>query len=168
MIEYASQNQTQYLSRYLKKNLRFLQEVAAAGWRVWSGNAGDGGQPCQQEAGHVGNHSWRKGRGFPFEALIFFTLSYDLTVRHLPLPQRLPPFETFSQGPTLQFILRWTGDASGKSTAPVAKPLATRNSDSCGPMETRTSNHRAALMSKNKPTTGVKGDSSRITSWCAS
>uniref|UniRef100_A0A4W6FT26 SUZ12 polycomb repressive complex 2 subunit b n=1 Tax=Lates calcarifer TaxID=8187 RepID=A0A4W6FT26_LATCA len=47
--------------------------------------------------------------------------------------KRLPPFETFSQGPTLQFTLRWTGDASGKSTAP-------------SPMETRTSNHRAALM----------------------
>lgn len=44
--------------------------------------------------------------------------------------QRLPPFETFSQGPTLQFTLRWTGDASDKSTAPVAKPLATRNSES--------------------------------------
>uniref|UniRef100_A0A7N6A097 Polycomb protein VEFS-Box domain-containing protein n=1 Tax=Anabas testudineus TaxID=64144 RepID=A0A7N6A097_ANATE len=52
--------------------------------------------------------------------------------------RRLPPFETFSQGPTLQFTLRWTGDASGKSTAPVAKPLATRNSDSSSPMETRT------------------------------
>uniref|UniRef100_A0A8C2WQW5 SUZ12 polycomb repressive complex 2 subunit b n=1 Tax=Cyclopterus lumpus TaxID=8103 RepID=A0A8C2WQW5_CYCLU len=52
--------------------------------------------------------------------------------------KRLPPFETFSQGPTLQFMLRWTGDASGKSTAPVAKPLATRNSDSSSPMETRT------------------------------
>uniref|UniRef100_A0AAQ5XPS7 Polycomb protein VEFS-Box domain-containing protein n=1 Tax=Amphiprion ocellaris TaxID=80972 RepID=A0AAQ5XPS7_AMPOC len=60
--------------------------------------------------------------------------------------KRLPPFETFSQGPTLQFTLRWTGDASGKSTAPVAKPLATRNSDSSSPMETRTSNHRTALM----------------------
>uniref|UniRef100_A0A8D3C266 SUZ12 polycomb repressive complex 2 subunit b n=1 Tax=Scophthalmus maximus TaxID=52904 RepID=A0A8D3C266_SCOMX len=60
--------------------------------------------------------------------------------------KRLPPFETFSQGPTLQFTLRWTVDASGKSTAPIAKPLATRNSDSSGPMETRTSNHRAALM----------------------
>uniref|UniRef100_A0A665X871 Uncharacterized protein n=1 Tax=Echeneis naucrates TaxID=173247 RepID=A0A665X871_ECHNA len=60
--------------------------------------------------------------------------------------KRLPPFETFSQGPTLQFTLRWTGDASGKSTAPVAKPLATRNSDSSSSMETRTSNHRAALM----------------------
>lgn len=73
--------------------------------------------------------------------------------RHSPLlglilPQRLPPFETFSQGPTLQFVLRWTGDTSGKSSAPVAKPLATRNSDGPGPMETRTSNHRAALMSK--------------------
>uniref|UniRef100_A0A4W6FT10 SUZ12 polycomb repressive complex 2 subunit b n=1 Tax=Lates calcarifer TaxID=8187 RepID=A0A4W6FT10_LATCA len=33
--------------------------------------------------------------------------------------KRLPPFETFSQGPTLQFTLRWTGDASGKSTAPI-------------------------------------------------
>uniref|UniRef100_A0A671UV64 SUZ12 polycomb repressive complex 2 subunit b n=1 Tax=Sparus aurata TaxID=8175 RepID=A0A671UV64_SPAAU len=47
--------------------------------------------------------------------------------------KRLPPFETFSQGPTLQFMLRWTGDASGKSTAPVAKPLSTRNSDSSDP-----------------------------------
>lgn len=43
--------------------------------------------------------------------------------------KRLPPFETFSQGPTLQFTLRWTGDTNDKSTAPVAKPLATRNSD---------------------------------------
>ncbi|KAG9329409.1 hypothetical protein JZ751_005360 [Albula glossodonta] len=43
--------------------------------------------------------------------------------------KRQPPFETFSQGPTLQFTLRWTGEASDKSTAPVAKPLATRNSD---------------------------------------
>ncbi|XP_068192192.1 polycomb protein suz12-A-like isoform X2 [Antennarius striatus] len=41
----------------------------------------------------------------------------------------LPPFESFSQGPTLQFALRWTGDAPDRSTAPVAKPLATRNSD---------------------------------------
>uniref|UniRef100_A0ACB8EMV9 Polycomb protein suz12 n=1 Tax=Sphaerodactylus townsendi TaxID=933632 RepID=A0ACB8EMV9_9SAUR len=44
--------------------------------------------------------------------------------------KRLPPFETFSQGPTLQFTLRWTGDASDKPTAPIAKPLATRNSES--------------------------------------
>ncbi|XP_029456571.1 polycomb protein SUZ12 isoform X2 [Rhinatrema bivittatum] len=44
--------------------------------------------------------------------------------------KRLPPFETFSQGPTLQFTLRWTGETNEKSTAPVAKPLATRNSES--------------------------------------
>ncbi|XP_006017465.3 polycomb protein SUZ12 [Alligator sinensis] len=44
--------------------------------------------------------------------------------------KRLPPFETFSQGPTLQFTLRWTGDTNDKSTAPIAKPLATRNSES--------------------------------------
>ncbi|XP_039516931.1 polycomb protein suz12-B isoform X2 [Pimephales promelas] len=43
--------------------------------------------------------------------------------------KRLPPFETFSQGPTLQFTLRWTGDHSDPSTAPVARPLSTRNSD---------------------------------------
>uniref|UniRef100_A0A673K0H1 Uncharacterized protein n=1 Tax=Sinocyclocheilus rhinocerous TaxID=307959 RepID=A0A673K0H1_9TELE len=43
--------------------------------------------------------------------------------------KRLPPFETFSQGPTLQFTLRWTGDPSDPSTAPVAKPLSTRSSD---------------------------------------
>lgn len=42
----------------------------------------------------------------------------------------MPPFETFSQGPTLQFTLRWTGDTNDKSTAPIAKPLATRNSES--------------------------------------
>ncbi|KAJ1129652.1 hypothetical protein NDU88_008018 [Pleurodeles waltl] len=50
--------------------------------------------------------------------------------------KRLPPFETFSQGPTLQFTLRWTGDSNDKSTAPVAKPLATRNSE-CHPQENR-------------------------------
>uniref|UniRef100_A0A672Y8K8 SUZ12 polycomb repressive complex 2 subunit a n=1 Tax=Sphaeramia orbicularis TaxID=375764 RepID=A0A672Y8K8_9TELE len=43
--------------------------------------------------------------------------------------KRLPPFESFSQGPTLQFTLRWTGDSPEHSTAPVAKPLATRNSE---------------------------------------
>uniref|UniRef100_A0AAY4BB50 Polycomb protein SUZ12-like zinc finger domain-containing protein n=1 Tax=Denticeps clupeoides TaxID=299321 RepID=A0AAY4BB50_9TELE len=48
----------------------------------------------------------------------------------------LPPFETFSQGPTLQFTLRWTADSSCRSTAPVAKPLATRNSD-CSAAENR-------------------------------
>lgn len=41
--------------------------------------------------------------------------------------QCLPPFESFSQGPTLQFNLRWTTDSTDRSTAPVAKPLATRN-----------------------------------------
>ncbi|MEE6507032.1 hypothetical protein FKM82_007952 [Ascaphus truei] len=44
--------------------------------------------------------------------------------------KRLPPFETFSQGPTLQFTLRWTSDTNDKSTAPIAKPLSTRNSES--------------------------------------
>ncbi|XP_018430331.1 PREDICTED: polycomb protein SUZ12 isoform X1 [Nanorana parkeri] len=44
--------------------------------------------------------------------------------------KRLPPFETFSQGPTLHFTLRWTSDTPDKSTAPIAKPLATRNSES--------------------------------------
>ncbi|KAK9534541.1 hypothetical protein VZT92_006981 [Zoarces viviparus] len=43
--------------------------------------------------------------------------------------KRLPPFESFSQGPTLQFTLRWTSGDSDRSTAPVAKPLATRNSE---------------------------------------
>uniref|UniRef100_A0A8D3CKE0 SUZ12 polycomb repressive complex 2 subunit b n=1 Tax=Scophthalmus maximus TaxID=52904 RepID=A0A8D3CKE0_SCOMX len=70
--------------------------------------------------------------------------------------KRLPPFETFSQGPTLQFTLRWTVDASGKSTAPIAKPLATRNSDSSGPMETRTSNHRATCTSLHKFSTDIQ------------
>ncbi|CAI5679987.1 unnamed protein product [Oreochromis niloticus] len=70
--------------------------------------------------------------------------------------KRLPPFETFSQGPTLQFTLRWTGDGSGKSTAPVAKPLSTRNSDSSSPMETRTSNHRTALMMKESVSTDIQ------------
>ncbi|KAM5125936.1 polycomb protein SUZ12 [Mantella aurantiaca] len=44
--------------------------------------------------------------------------------------KRLPPFETFSQGPTLHFTLRWSCDTPDKSTAPIAKPLATRNSES--------------------------------------
>ncbi|XP_076121182.1 polycomb protein suz12-A-like isoform X2 [Alosa pseudoharengus] len=52
--------------------------------------------------------------------------------------QKWLPDLTFSQGPTLQFTLRWTGDASSRSTAPVAKPLATRNSDcSSGTAESR-------------------------------
>ncbi|KAI1896770.1 hypothetical protein AGOR_G00098240 [Albula goreensis] len=57
--------------------------------------------------------------------------------------KRQPPFETFSQGPTLQFTLRWTGEASDKSTAPVAKPLATRNSDT-STVESRPSTLRPA------------------------
>uniref|UniRef100_A0A8C8GBC1 Polycomb protein VEFS-Box domain-containing protein n=1 Tax=Oncorhynchus tshawytscha TaxID=74940 RepID=A0A8C8GBC1_ONCTS len=64
---------------------------------------------------------------------------------------RLPPFETFSQGPTLQFTLRWTGDASDKSTAPVAKPLATRNSDGSSPVESRPSTLKSAPLVINKP-----------------
>ncbi|XP_041854889.1 polycomb protein suz12-B-like [Melanotaenia boesemani] len=55
--------------------------------------------------------------------------------------KRLPPFESFSQGPTLQFNLRWTSDPSDRSTAPVAKPLATRNSETN--QDTRPSNLRA-------------------------
>ncbi|XP_054633984.1 polycomb protein suz12-B isoform X2 [Dunckerocampus dactyliophorus] len=70
--------------------------------------------------------------------------------------KRLPPFETFSQGPTLQFTLRWTGEASGTATAPVAKPLATRNSDTSGPMETRTSHHRTAPMMKESVGTDIQ------------
>ncbi|XP_049577283.1 polycomb protein suz12-B isoform X2 [Syngnathus scovelli] len=69
--------------------------------------------------------------------------------------KRLPPFETFSQGPTLQFTLRWSGEASGKSTAPVAKPLATRNSDTHGPVETRTSHHRATPFVKEAVSTDI-------------
>ncbi|XP_072549959.1 polycomb protein suz12-A isoform X1 [Salminus brasiliensis] len=44
----------------------------------------------------------------------------------------VPPFDTFSHGPTLQFTLRWTGDTTERTTAPVARPLATRNSDTSG------------------------------------
>ncbi|NP_001003529.1 polycomb protein suz12-A [Danio rerio] len=52
----------------------------------------------------------------------------------------VPPFETFSQGPTLQFTLRWTNDTADKATAPVAKPLATRNSESSTVDSSKTSN----------------------------
>uniref|UniRef100_A0A3Q4GS93 SUZ12 polycomb repressive complex 2 subunit a n=1 Tax=Neolamprologus brichardi TaxID=32507 RepID=A0A3Q4GS93_NEOBR len=55
--------------------------------------------------------------------------------------KRLPPFESFSQGPTLQFTLRWTSDSADHSTAPVAKPLATRNSETN--QDTRPSTLRA-------------------------
>lgn len=64
-----------------------------------------------------------------------------------PVPQRLPPFETLSQGPTLQFTLRWTGDVSSKSTAPVAKPLTSRNSDA-GAAESRPSGQKPAPLGK--------------------
>lgn len=63
--------------------------------------------------------------------------------------KRLPPFETFSQGPTLQFTLRWTGDVNGKSAGSVSRPLSTRNSDTFTPMETRNSNHRALMMKES-------------------
>uniref|UniRef100_A0A8C6SBL6 SUZ12 polycomb repressive complex 2 subunit n=1 Tax=Neogobius melanostomus TaxID=47308 RepID=A0A8C6SBL6_9GOBI len=43
--------------------------------------------------------------------------------------KRLPPFENFSQGPTLQFTLRWTNDSSENLSPPTAKPLSTRNTD---------------------------------------
>lgn len=43
--------------------------------------------------------------------------------------KRLPPFENFSQGPTLQFTLRWTNDTSENLTPPTTKPLSTRNTD---------------------------------------
>ncbi|XP_061606289.1 polycomb protein suz12-B-like isoform X2 [Phyllopteryx taeniolatus] len=43
--------------------------------------------------------------------------------------KHLPPLEAFCDGPTLHFTLRWTKDLCDGSTAPVAKPLATRNTD---------------------------------------
>ncbi|XP_013855700.1 polycomb protein suz12-B [Austrofundulus limnaeus] len=43
--------------------------------------------------------------------------------------QRLPPFESFSQGPNLQFTLRWTTELSERPPAPVARPLSTRNTE---------------------------------------
>lgn len=43
--------------------------------------------------------------------------------------KRLPPFENFSQGPTLQFNLRWTNDSTDHPPTPTAKPLSTRNTD---------------------------------------
>uniref|UniRef100_A0A8C0R1D4 SUZ12 polycomb repressive complex 2 subunit n=1 Tax=Canis lupus dingo TaxID=286419 RepID=A0A8C0R1D4_CANLU len=60
----------------------------------------------------------------------FYFNSFILNFAFLRKKLRLPPFETFSQGPTLQFTLRWTGETNDKSTAPIAKPLATRNSES--------------------------------------
>ncbi|XP_048871647.1 polycomb protein suz12-B isoform X2 [Brienomyrus brachyistius] len=69
--------------------------------------------------------------------------------------KRLPPFETLSQGPTLQFTLRWTGDISSKSTAPVAKPLATRNSDA-GATESRPSGPKPAPLVKDSISTNIQ------------
>ncbi|XP_078729096.1 polycomb protein SUZ12 isoform X3 [Lampetra fluviatilis] len=43
------------------------------------------------------------------------------------LASKLPPLETFTQGPTLQFTLRWTGGAMDKAFTPSAKPLTPRN-----------------------------------------
>lgn len=43
--------------------------------------------------------------------------------------KRLPPFESFSHGPTLQFTLRWTKDSSETPAPPTTKPLSTRNTD---------------------------------------
>ncbi|XP_018612959.1 polycomb protein SUZ12-like isoform X1 [Scleropages formosus] len=69
----------------------------------------------------------------------------------------LPPFDTFSQGPTLQFTLRWTDEADERSTAPVAKPLATRNSDSALP-ESRPNTIRptVAVAVKDSITTDIQ------------
>uniref|UniRef100_A0AAR2IH35 Intein C-terminal splicing domain-containing protein n=1 Tax=Pygocentrus nattereri TaxID=42514 RepID=A0AAR2IH35_PYGNA len=69
--------------------------------------------------------------------------------------KRLPPFETFSQGPTLQFTLRWTGDPNDPSTAPVAKPLSTRNSDTSAP-ESRTPTLRSTPVGKVSGGSGVQ------------
>ncbi|XP_076149879.1 polycomb protein suz12-B [Alosa pseudoharengus] len=70
--------------------------------------------------------------------------------------KRLPPFETFSQGPTLQFTLRWTGDPNDPSTAPVAKPLSTRNSDTSA-AESRPSTLRSApLAVKDSVSTSIQ------------
>nr|XP_021332566.1 polycomb protein suz12-B isoform X2 [Danio rerio] len=68
---------------------------------------------------------------------------------------RLPPFETFSQGPTLQFTLRWTADPSDPSTAPVAKPLSTRNSDT-STTESRISTLRPAPVVKESVSTSMQ------------
>ncbi|XP_062841170.1 polycomb protein suz12-A [Trichomycterus rosablanca] len=44
----------------------------------------------------------------------------------------VPPFDTFSHGPTLQFTLCWTGDTGDIATPPVTRPLATRNAQPSG------------------------------------
>uniref|UniRef100_A0AAZ3P3M3 Polycomb protein SUZ12-like zinc finger domain-containing protein n=1 Tax=Oncorhynchus tshawytscha TaxID=74940 RepID=A0AAZ3P3M3_ONCTS len=47
----------------------------------------------------------------------------------------LPPFETFSKGPTLQFTLRWTGEPSDSSLTSDHKPCSLRPTQTVG--ETR-------------------------------
>ncbi|XP_060757290.1 polycomb protein suz12-A [Neoarius graeffei] len=50
----------------------------------------------------------------------------------------VPPFDTFSHGPTLQFTLRWTGQESDIATPPMTRPLATRNTHTSGSENQRT------------------------------
>lgn len=52
--------------------------------------------------------------------------------------QWVPPFDTFSHGPTLQFTLRWTGQESDIATPPMTRPLATRNTHTSGSENQRT------------------------------
>ncbi|XP_026119003.1 polycomb protein suz12-B [Carassius auratus] len=67
--------------------------------------------------------------------------------------KRLPPFETFSQGPTLQFTLRWTGDPSDPS---MSKPLSTRSSDT-STTESRPSTLRTAhVVAKDSVSTSMQ------------
>lgn len=46
--------------------------------------------------------------------------------------QWVPPFDTFSHGPTLQFTLRWSGEENDITAPPTARPLATRNTHTSG------------------------------------
>lgn len=52
--------------------------------------------------------------------------------------QWVPPFDAFSDGPTLQFTLRWTGEESDTTTLPMTRPLATRNTHTSGSENQRT------------------------------
>lgn len=52
--------------------------------------------------------------------------------------QLVPPIDTFSHDPTLQFTLRWTGEESDLTTPPVTRPLATRNTHTGGSENQRT------------------------------
>ncbi|KAI5628834.1 polycomb protein suz12-A [Silurus asotus] len=51
----------------------------------------------------------------------------------------VPPFDTFSHGPNLQFTLRWTGEESDITTPPLTRPLATRNTHTSGSDNLKTS-----------------------------